>query len=76
MRAVKYIFIKKNPLAFHVHSEVVISTALNIRRTRHLERDTWRDKSLNIADANTTGTLKNPSIFILFIILDTCNSVN
>lgn len=58
MPAVKYIFLKKNPLAFHVHSEVVISIALNIRRTRHLARATWRDKSLNIADANTEGTLK------------------
>lgn len=58
MRAVKYIFIKK-PLAFHVHSEVVISIALNIRRTKHLARATWRDKSLNIADANTAGTLKS-----------------
>lgn len=71
MPAVKYIFKKKKPLAFHVHSEVVISIALNIRRTRHLARATWRDKSLNIADANTEGTLKKPTIFI---ILD--NSVN
>lgn len=71
MPAVKYIFLKKKPLAFHVHSEVVISIALNIRRTRHLARATWRDKSLNIADANTEGTLKKPTIFI---ILD--NSVN
>lgn len=64
MCAVKYIFIKKNPLAFHVHSEVVISIALNIRRTRHIASATRRDNSLKITKANTEGTLKDEKLII------------
>lgn len=71
MHFVKY---RKTTLAFHVHSEGVISIALSIRRTRPLARATWRDNSMNIADANTEGTLKVEKTPTIFMILD--NSVN